>query len=151
MIELMEAGRDLDARVAEKVKGYRWETVGKDARGEHGGGKVLVPPGVEADWYRNLPNLGAVHPGYFARQWSTRLDEAWYLFQEMIGFFSRRQRFYEALQQIAQQLSGASVVWPEVLTVLHKEFPRWVSLAAIHAYTTPAGDGPAPMKDGDTE
>lgn len=76
------AGRDLDTAIAEHVAGYRREIVGPDAGGEHGGGVVLVPPTIGGDWYTTLPLKGAVHPGWYARQWSEDLDEALWLLDQ---------------------------------------------------------------------
>lgn len=69
-------GRDLDTAVAEWVMGYRVETVGKDAKGEHGGSEVLVPPTLLDDWWTTLPLIGAVPRGWYARRWSTEVEES---------------------------------------------------------------------------
>jgi hypothetical protein len=72
-----QSGRDLDAEIAEKLMGFRRVMVGCDAHGAYGGTEVLLPPGMtERDSWLYLPKIGPIHLGYFAAQWSMRIDDA---------------------------------------------------------------------------
>jgi hypothetical protein len=83
-VSAWEAGRDLDGFIAEHLRGYRVETVGKDAHGEHGGTEILVPPTLGSDWYRHLPNLGPVHRAFWAPEWSTQ----WRPFPDLLAWMA---------------------------------------------------------------
>lgn len=70
----MNAGRELDAMVAEKALGYRWEIVPPDAKGENAG-RTLAPLGFEKHdgW---LPPLGKVHEYWLVPHFSTDMAVA---------------------------------------------------------------------------
>lgn len=82
-------GRELDAAIAERVFRYRREVVPADARGEHGGGDMLVPP--DLDLSREpycLPPKGPIARTFFVPEWSSRPERALELAGKMgeLGF-----------------------------------------------------------------
>ncbi len=66
--------------------------------------------------------------------YSTSISDAWEVFNIAMGwYFSKRQAFFKALQDIASQKlpSGSMVAWPDVLAVLCNGFPASICLAAL--------------------
>jgi hypothetical protein len=106
------AGRDIDALVAKAFDLPLTETVPPGEQGE--GQERLIP-------------------------YSTEIAFAWPIFLRMNDrLFSVRQRFYQALADLAWGRAGGSrVLWPDVLTVLRHEFPECVCRAALIALEKP--------------
>lgn len=79
----LPAGRELDALVAERVRGWHRVPQPKDCDGNHGGEPVLIPSSIASiDDYCSsftLPPRGCLHLGYFTPQVSTDFCEAWRL------------------------------------------------------------------------
>ena len=120
----MAAGRDMDALIAEKVFGWRRDSVGRDADGLHGGTEVLVPPEMGDDWWRALPLKGSVHLGHFTPRWSTDFVTAWTLV-ERYGRMYGNWREVAFRNELAVLVGGA---WPEAL---YKLTPLAICRAAL--------------------
>lgn len=70
-IDKLEAGREMDALIAEKVFGWRKVKGPKtDYNGPCESFDVLIPPSID-DPFPFYPPKGAVPPYYFCRKWST--------------------------------------------------------------------------------
>lgn len=79
-----EAGHELDALVAEKVFGYRWEGQPKDYDGNYGGEPVLLPPGETWETMESvLPRRGRIAPNGFIYRYSTDFAAAWRVVEEL--------------------------------------------------------------------
>lgn len=74
-IREMEAGRELDCKIAEIVFGYKRVKTPKDYNGMNGGTDVLLPPSM-SEFY-DYPPIGKIVLGYFAKEWSTNLSASW--------------------------------------------------------------------------
>lgn len=100
-------GQDLDAQVAELVLGYTRTKSPPDARGEHGGEDLLIPPGgVGCDF--TYPPRGAIGLCYHVRQYSTSDRDAWDLIPEL-----NRRGYRVAMQQVRDSPENAvqGLVW----------------------------------------
>jgi len=74
---------DLRERIAAAL-GWTERAVGPDAKGEYGGGTVLVPPSFsDQDFIEALPRTGFVPRAYFCRRWPTEYAESMELLQHM--------------------------------------------------------------------
>jgi hypothetical protein len=88
MGEVMKAGRELDALVAEKVMGWQRITGPKtDYDGPCEYGDVLIPPTISEDEaFRMMPPKGAIPFYYFVnRNWSTNISDAWQVQEKSIA------------------------------------------------------------------
>lgn len=74
-IREMEAERELDALVAEKVFGYKRVKVPKDYDGLNGGTDVLIPPHFSGQY--SYPPRGKIALWHFVKDYSTDIYDAW--------------------------------------------------------------------------
>lgn len=84
--EAREAGRELDALVAERVMGYRRVAdTTRDYDGVQHGGEFLVPPTIADDQLHNyLPPFGGIPFDYFVgARYSARIIDAWQVVERM--------------------------------------------------------------------
>jgi len=82
--EAVVAGRELDIAVAEIVLQFHAEVAPKDAHGNHGGTKVLVPPGNTLSEFESvLPKVGPIPAGIFVLNYSTDIEYAWRVVERM--------------------------------------------------------------------
>lgn len=76
---------DLRAQIAVAL-GWEERLVGPDAKGEHGGTKVLVPPTIsDHDFIEMLPRIGAVSYTWFCHDWPTKYEYAEMLLKDMLA------------------------------------------------------------------
>jgi hypothetical protein len=105
----LQAGRELDALVAEKVMGIKCGVCLQDGQ--------LEP--ITMDW-REIPH-------YF-----TDIAAAWEVHLEACSWlFSKRRQYLRALQEQARTENGELVAWPDVLVVLRDRMPEAICLAAL--------------------
>lgn len=69
--------RDLDAEIAETIYGWKPVRIGKDYNGENDC-EVLAAGGILPKGF-HFPNIGNIHRGYLAPQYSGVLDSALHL------------------------------------------------------------------------
>lgn len=124
----LEAGRELDALVDATVFGRSWP----DDRCRVCGWPFRADGGCMSDncSMRPAPARRADEPAHYSRD----IAAAWPLFQHCSSWvFSRRKRFFAALQSQASLPDGTIVAWPDVLVVLRDRFPLAVCRAALAA------------------
>lgn len=83
--EMMPAGREMDALIAERIFGFRREAAPKDYDGEHGGNEVLVPPTATlAELEPILPRKGPIPFDYLVgERYSTDIAAAWQVVERL--------------------------------------------------------------------
>ena len=121
---MLEAGRELDALVAEKV-------LGECAHREQ---EKYV---CQDDWGFHCVVCGSEKE---CPKYSTDIKAAMEVFKKAMGFlFSQRKAFFKELQNIATKLADLDypelVAWPDVLMILVKQdvLPKAICHAALKA------------------
>lgn len=107
--KLLEAGRDLDRAVAEKM-GYTVEIVGSIY--------------VILDEENNRRPL---------RPYSISISSAWKVFRFVMEsyVYSKRQQFFRLLQEQNRTSAGSLISWPDLLGHLRDEFPLAICRAFL--------------------
>lgn len=130
----MEAGRELDALVAEHVKGFKHEKAPKDYDGMNGGTDILVPPDVDHANYP-YPPKGPLRLTFFVPAYSADLGACHELMGWMIAS-SHAEAFVKELLRLT--VPPGDFDTPEaVLHLLRRLSPRKVCLAALAAVGHP--------------
>lgn len=125
----MDAGRELDALVAEKVFGLQRVSGAAVPQKHYPVDSQFQEAWVDAEGQRVFCKHCGDMPAY-----STEIAAAWQVYlKAMEGLFSQRMRFYEGLEAIAEEKAGFPVAWPDVFTVLREDMPLAFCLAAVAA------------------
>lgn len=119
------ATRELDAMIAERVMGAKWETWSDYVR------SLILKGGYCA--VTQIDGRATVNPA--CPRYSSFMGSAWDVHREMCDRpFSVRQRYLRAIQEQATTDDGANLVaWPDVLVVLRHRFPEAICKAALVA------------------
>ena len=119
-IDTMPAGRELDALVYERVHNTH---VAIDTHGRLWGVDTDREPYPGQGWFYVISESP-----------STNIKAAWKVFLLMCDRpFSKRRRFFDALQREAALSGGGVAAWPDVLVVLRNRMPEAICRAALAA------------------
>lgn len=148
----VEAGRERDALVAEKVMGWTWkrdQPFRVDTKEKYGEPwRFLVAPdsmfaGMQsADGSETVKQNGHIE----APHYSTDIAAAWSILARIHGtsatapewLFSRRMRLYAALEELCATTTGCPVAWPAAMGVFHDQMPALICRAALVACVPPS-------------
>lgn len=146
----LQAGRELDALIAEKIFGWRlvhwtghngsWSrnsAFPSERRAEFEASYHYAVDGwvTPTEAHPDVKLLQAIleQRGYPIPRYSTDIGSAWEVHLKVCEMlFSVRRRYFHALQEQTRD-GGNLVAWPDVLVVLRKQFPEAICHAALRA------------------